>query len=237
MKATNITTGVWIDYREDGTQGSSLATQTNYIINLLAAEMKILVTEKTAQIISNTVAVLLTLTLPRLVTVITHIEPIILSWFRRPTRTQLLQNTEPANSMPISDGTTSETHELQQLSPIKTFARTIRDSRLVSNIGQAFEGSTTLEHAGTNLIRRAAMPHIKLNPDEELAHDFLPQIVHNFREDATVVLLLFLGASLLYALFIGTQIFVVLSNGGIIKDGYGLSNSPGCAYPISKTLD
>jgi hypothetical protein len=210
----------------------------------MALGYQVLVTDETAQIISNTVAVALTLSLPRLLIFMKLLLP-------SRTRSQLprvqVRTASPsrnANLVPLVELAPGEEggeysaeeypdNPLPQASTFQLPRATYiphSSGRITSGIERTLREASSFENGVARLGRNhLAMGRVALGENNDGIPKKWTHIINNLREDTwgfALVTALMLG---LFALFLGEQI-VAISAAGIVSRSYALSVSPNCGW-------
>ena len=217
---------------------------------------QILVTDKDAQIISNTIAVALTLALPRIIIFIKLILPKATppepqaTQRRREVGTESRQDDVDLSDLSESrqtlvtpdetmEGDLDETHDnpLPQSAP-RPPPRARHITRFSNRIASGLTTSFQEAHSLGDAVVRLGRDHLAMTKLEvgQTRPGFLTKWVialKNLHDDAwgfALVSAIMVG---LFALFIGQQVLAI-SAAGIVSDSTALSSSPDCGYWVPK---
>ena len=231
-RSEGVQTGLWIDYSfPSWRSGSALSHATTPLILLL--DVKILVSEEHAQMISNTVAIALALTLPRLWVFIKLLVPVASEKWKS-FQAFFTKSAIQIRGTRQRSGNPSTHHESGQASNVEMERldppAEVHQARIASRLGNVFMEASNFENAAGRLIRHLAMPQIALADNTNPAGGFLDgarRVLRNFRDSPLTFTWISILALLLFGSFIGQQILAI-SAASILSDSTALSTSPHC---------
>ena len=240
-----IKTGLWVDHSLPGLQGTILKLLGGKILlsDGVTHEMKAyqyVVTERTANVVSNAVAVTLTLALPRIYILFKGWIPQIIKFYGHLTKTdyliQLRNATDysPRRIYSILRGRVSfSAMEPEVMELDRRFSLWDHDPnrRILTGIMETLRNASNSEDAVARLARRhLAMPRQTIGFDGARLSR-LRQVTKNLIEDPKAFISILTGMILLFAICIGLQVMAICSN-HIIRGTAATLRNGQCAYSL-----
>ena len=235
----NIKQGFWTDHSHTGLQGTFTTVGTMYADAELA--YKYLVPERTATVVSNAIAVTLTLALPRLYIILIWLLSALAKLWRRSQWSDTLNSGQRLlrrffDKLPstlTNRSVFAETNEIPlPLSHRDVSGHQYQDQRLCSGIQETLRSSATSEDAVSRLARsHLAMPRLTVGLGGTRQNRLL-QLIQNLKEDPRGFASILALMLLLFAIYIGLQVMAI-SSSFIIGDSAAVINEGRCAYSVA----
>ncbi len=205
--------------------------------------LQYLVPESKANVLSNTIAIALTLALPRIFILLKRSLPGLLNLYRRIVQLDTLWRLHRAFRS-ISDKVRTTLGRDRPHSSVEVAAFELnatshsegnQERRILAGMAATLQESASAEDALSRLARRhLAMPRLKIGVNLLSSHSF-QRVLENFLDDPRSVGYIILVMLLLFAIFIGLQAiaisssFIIGSSAATIKEGactYYVYNKP-----------
>ena len=235
----NLKQGFWTDDSQAGLQGTIRTVDAMYANAELA--YKYLVPESTATVISNAIAVTLTLALPRLYIILKWLLLALAKFWRRihvfdisSTGQRLLRRfLDKMPGMNIHRSVFVDTNETPlELGHGDTPRDRYQDQRLFVGIQETLQSSATSEDAVSRLAcRHLAMPRLTVGSDGGRLNSLL-QLIENVKEEPRAFASILAFMLLLFAIYIGIQAMAI-SSSFIIGDSAAVISEGRCAYSVA----
>jgi hypothetical protein len=232
-RSEGVLVGLWRDYSLPSWRGKSARGHAAKSLILLLG-IKILVSEEHAQMISNTVAVALALTLPRLWVFVKLLVPMITKQWKSAQAffaKSSIRNrrTGQLNRIPSTQVESGQA-PVVELENIGLPAEA-HQARIGVGLGNTFIQASNFENAAGRLVQHhLAMPRVALADNTNPTRGFLGRALHlvqNFTDSPKTFTWISVLALLLFGSFIGQQILAI-SAASILSDSTAISTSPHC---------